>query len=935
MIPDHVVERALNLMKLRAENYRHFFDNAISPDWIQPLAKKGFFLVPPSVRREDGYVTLPIWPESRYLARCAPDSPDEVARMFLQMQDTDNSRVYEDMAEAALSMPMPVAAQLTIKLANAATLPYSFFLPERLTHLAIELLKAGFAKESTQLLESLLTLVATDQNLKPSTIDDALPVLEQHHFETVLSTLSAVSAPTLDIHVLALLINKICECNSITSNEGNTEYFWMTRPAIEPHEQNLQYRNGAIGPLIDATRDVAITLCHSGLEVDVISSLAAPHIALLNRIAMYTLTTIGAPDSYWLVYYLENKEHFASATYHHEYYWLLKRHFGKLPTSAQGTILNWIDEDDDPDEIRRLRIASGSDCSDQEAVSASSYRKLERLHPIEAFLGGDQRVEYLELLDSFGAPVHPDFMIYHYPMRWGSISPVQDDALATMDILELIEFMRNWRPSQPSFDGPTATGLAHQVEERVKASPSEFMSSSHLFIGLDSIYIRSLLSGVQAAMKKGTKPDWWAILDLVKWVVMQADEPAQNFDRMHDGDSSWSWTKKEVAHMLAAGLGSQTVEPPFGAKDVIWSLLELLAADPDPTQSYEDKYGGDKFSPTTVAINTIRPLAIRGVVLYALWAFRQSDSESFSFASIPEVDVLLARHLDSSLDPSLAVRSVYGELSPYIAKIDEKWFEAKKSEIFDRTVGREDYWHAAWDAYVTHCQPYDKMLGLLKDEYKHAIDLANGVTLEDAKATVSESLGVHLLLFYGRKQIDLGEGGLMNHFLEHTTPDTRKLGLVGLGQSLVHAGSVEASFTHRFISLWDRILENALKVGRDQRTDLTAYGWWFASGVFDSLWALNTLLKVLDLAPSLEVSHLVIEKLAELASVHPAQALRALVLLFQFQSERMNFYERTEIVEVLEHALNSESREGAVDFIHLLGAAGIDWPRKLLSTLPD
>jgi hypothetical protein len=79
----------------------------------------------------------------------------------------------------------------------------------------------------------------------------------------------------------------------------------------------------------------------------------------------------------------------------------------------------------------------------------------------------------------------------------------------------------------------------------------------------------------------------------------------------------------------------------------------------------------------------------------------------------------------------------------------------------------------------------------------------------------------------------------------------------------------------------------------------------------------------------------VIEKLAELASVHPAQALRALVLLFQFQSERMNFYERTEIVEVLEHALNSESREGAVDFIHLLGAAGIDWPRKLLSTLPD
>jgi hypothetical protein len=372
------------------------------------------------------------------------------------------------------------------------------------------------------------------------------------------------------------------------------------------------------------------------------------------------------------------------------------------------------------------------------------------------------------------------------------------------------------------------------------------------------------------------------------------------------------------------------VEPPREAQEAIWCLLAILSDDPDPTPEYESTYGGGNMNPPTLSLNTVRPIAIRAVILYALWVFRTEESAPFSFASVPDADALLSNHLDHSIDPSLAVRSVYGELCPFIAKLDEQRFVELRETIFDRSAGNREYWHAAWDTYITHCQPYDIMLGLLQDEYRHAIDLAEEESGDGRHPRASESLGVHLLVFYGRGQLGLGGESLFDYFLSHTTPGIRKLGLVGLGHALLHSKSVAPSFAKRFIPLWERILADSINLEREQRVELAAFGWWFGAGVFDPAWALETLLKVLEATPSLELSHIVIEKLAEVAADYPAQSIRALRLLFRFDSERMNFYERDEITKVLVEALNSESRDRAVEFIHLLGASGFSWPGKLL-----
>src|SRR5258708_2164830 len=57
---------------------RYFFDHLETPEWIRPLAEKGFFDSPPPPIREqsNNTISFPLWPASRYLARMAKLAPE-------------------------------------------------------------------------------------------------------------------------------------------------------------------------------------------------------------------------------------------------------------------------------------------------------------------------------------------------------------------------------------------------------------------------------------------------------------------------------------------------------------------------------------------------------------------------------------------------------------------------------------------------------------------------------------------------------------------------------------------------------------------------------------------------------------------------------------------------------------------------------------------
>lgn len=111
-----LVDRAIAEATKRAENLDYFFDRLSSPEWIEPLRERRFFSEPPKQYvDEQGYVHAPGWSASRYLARVAAVTPDLVLQVIVSI-DTNNERVQEDFADAALAMPVKQARQIAQRL---------------------------------------------------------------------------------------------------------------------------------------------------------------------------------------------------------------------------------------------------------------------------------------------------------------------------------------------------------------------------------------------------------------------------------------------------------------------------------------------------------------------------------------------------------------------------------------------------------------------------------------------------------------------------------------------------------------------------------------------------------------------------------------------------------------------------------------------------
>src|SRR5262249_11114405 len=120
----------------------------------------------------------------------------------------------------------------------------------------------------------------------------------------------------------------------------------------------------------------------------------------------------------------------------------------------------------------------------------------------------------------------------------------------------------------------------------------------------------------------------------------------------------------------------------------------------------------------------VRGEAMHAVVQYALWVRRHLDraagtgkSTPSHFGELPEVRVVLEEHLDPNRDPSLAVRSVYGQYFPWLVLLDPAWAQENVEKIFPSDSESWDYFWAAWIAYVSSCEPYNNILEVIKDKY--------------------------------------------------------------------------------------------------------------------------------------------------------------------------------------------------------------------------
>ena len=939
------------------ERRRYFFDRLENPLWIEPLKEKGFFDTPPQIIRnqEQETIRFPPWFVSRYLARVATQAPEAVLDVILQIPDTDNVRVHEDLTDAALVMPAELAARWADKEARwieTQEVLHSL-LPEKLGDLIEHIAKGGQVQEALHLANALLAILpAQNQEGEEKETDDFSLSQEEARFSTWdygqileknIPTLISIAKTEAFELLCELLDSAINYSERQEENNDRSDYSYIWRPAIEDHEQNLDSRHRLRDLLVAAVRDTAVQIGKSAPTQipSLIEKLERRPWFVFSRIALHLLRVCSDAPLELITERLTDRGRFDEVHLWHEYALLGQDHFARLSPDAQQTILAWIEKGPDLEDYRAwYKENYNQDPTADDIQKYATRQRLRWLAPLREVLPDDWKDRYNTWVSEVEEPEHPEFVSYSSGGSIGPTSPKSSEDISNLSVDEIVTFLKNWQPSLDEMTEPSPEGFGRELTASVASDPERFAQDAIRFQGLDPTYIRALLLGLQEATKAKKWFPWHPVLDLCQWVVQQPREIPGRTGRYIHLDPGWVWTRKTIASLLSAGFSSdaEPVEISFALRSVTWNILEPITRDTDP----EKDAGGD---PATQSINTTRGEAMHTVVQYALWVRRNLEKNSDGkallergFEEMPEVREVLEAHLDQTKDPTVAIRSVYGQWFPWLALLDRNWAEGHIATIFPPDESLHHLRDAAWETYIIFCRPYDDTFEMLQGEYHRAIArLGEDSTKWRSTYSAEEHLADHLMTFYWRGKIPLDDPeSLLIQFYEKASDKLCSHAMSFIGRILQNA-MISEEILNRLMSLWEYRLAGikASESSSSHESEIAAFNWWFVSGKFEDNWALNQLTEVLHRVETVDwADRDIVERLVDLTLLRPKQVVICLRLMIERAKEPWRIqgwgnYPR----KILQTAIQNpdhEVRQAAVDLINLLGARGYFEFRELL-----
>ncbi len=305
---------------------------------------------------------------------------------------------------------------------------------------------------------------------------------------------------------------------------------------------------------------------------------------------------------------------------------------------------------------------------------------------------------------------------------------------------------------------------------------------------------------------------------------------------------------------------------------------------------------------------------------------------------MPEVRELLERHLEPSHDKSRAIRSVYGQWFPWLVMLDQQWAATVVDRIFPTTDQQSDFFDAAWLAYLSFNQVYRNTSSLLGRQYAHAVALMGQPSIIHVRSLrpPAAALGGHLVAMYAYGDLRLDSGTLADWFARADGKD-RETVLADVGRGLMPPSNgkpiseeerASPEVLARLQQLWDIRVK-----APEHAQEASAFGWWFASGLFDDRWAIEQLAAAAKLGGRVDALHFSTKRLTHLADSFPAAAVTLLDSLLQSPSRDMWSYSLRDAIrpifeaakrnggsvwEAAKHVINRMAERGLGDYGGLL-----------------
>jgi hypothetical protein len=935
------IEKAIDAMRRGRAQYEYFFEKIQSPLWIEPLLAIDCFSSPEKPERKGQYIRFPFWPQSRYLSRVASEAPAEVLNVILGIERTENVRVHEDYATAALLMPPNHAARLAPEAKKWIELPYQMSLPEKLGRLVEHLARGNQADAALDLARAILWPLPDPRlseeegavgtlNLPPQPVarfdsweyeeilGERVPVLIERAKERALSLLSDLLEETIRLS----LVDR--------EPEDRDDFSHVWRPAIEEHEQNSDH-----GPrefLVTAVRDAAEVLIPERGSA-ILELIESRRFRVFQRIGLYLRRKFPNADADGTARLIAGRDIQEDRALHHESFHLLSEVFGNLPGEVQEAYLNSVDEGPNPEAwLSHRERQTGRRPTEEETEQFVQECRYWSLWPIQEFLNQQWRARFESLKESFGELDHPDLLVYS--RSWsGPTSPKTSADLESVSVEDIVTYLRNWEPSDASM-APSPEGLGRALTQCVAADPRRFAEAAMRFERCDATYVRALLMGFNEACRQQLTFPWNSVLQLCQWVVDQPRVDLELDPQYGIRDPGWSWTRRAIAGLLRTALSQTAEEPDYGLRRTIWDIIRPLTDDPDPTPEDEDRFGGSNMSPVDLSLNTVRGEAMLTAIHYGLWIRRCmaksrgiEDLRAAGFDEMPELREVLDQHLDLLRDPSSAIRSVYGRLYPQLFLIDPNWASENIPKIFPEEDHLQTLRYVAWEAYLVWNRIYDEVFDVLRGEYDRAVDQIDPNTPPETKqADLDLRLTEHVLIMFIRGKLKYGvPNDLLRRFYSNAREDMRSHVIRFIGRDLRKLDTSPGdNILRRLRSLWtERLAEARAATPKDSYiSEIASFGWWFVCGKFEENWALEELRNAINFSGSVDPRWLVVERLADMSTTRPSDAVDCLRLMVEPGGEGIGFHQwEGHATNLLSNVLSSRddnARRIAVDVINRL-----------------
>lgn len=729
------------------------FRKATGVHWFSAFKEAGFIrpkdIPAPKPAKEEGYVSVPVWPITDYLVTTSAELLDpnneEYAVEFIKFirqatthakeNNYGNYRVWWQFSKIIRTIPPHLINQDDLVLVDywLDDLYERGLVAESLgEHWLIRLLDRADEHSrmiSSRLLEIMYKTGFADKQYGASAKKVPTLRFDSWYAKKLTEKIASKVGQVLGLAAVEMFQNRL---EHILAELNNDRWSSVWRSAIENHEQNHA---------ADDLEDIFIEVYRDSLlayieEIppeanEYIERLLKSPFETIRRIAIYAIDQRYQYLSK-LVTLVVIDQHFSS-NFRHELWHLLHNHYPQFSIDEKRLVQEAI-----------ARLVEKND-GGQKNDDATAYRRAVWLSAIKDY-GDDVAEFYRQCIDIVGGePEHPDFSSYMSVGWGGHKSPYSMEELLSWDADELAKQLETYLVSYTrpkGFDEPDLEGLVKTLRQMVKVDPLRFYSHLHKFTESDLAFVHELIEAFSELWTEKAQLPWeeiWGYLlafceDIIKQEGFWLPENTQQ-------GSSFVANRYRIVSGIGRLIenGTRSDEHAFPEK-YLEQAEEILLALLENEEGEEFKLDSDA---VMVAINSPRGHCIEALINLTLRSCRLAYKRRGDRAEIwnhyqPLYDAELAR---ADNDEFEFVTLVVNHL-PNFLYMSKDWVLANLENIFDQKNYQK--WLCAMQGYAFVGTVYEEIYNHLKenDHFVRALDD------ENLKEKVNEKIVQNIAIAY-------------------------------------------------------------------------------------------------------------------------------------------------------------------------------------------